>query len=184
MESDTSSERLRPILGVADIAQKYSCEPLPQKSLSQLLSALANFMECVRYINTRRSSGAILTLDSESAVQDAIYLMLRPWFDDLIPENPTGKVANRFLIKDFLIPSLNTVIEAKFIRDKSHGKMVAEEINDDIETYRYHPNCSNLVFFIYDPDALIPDRLKLEQHIGSVRTYGDKLLKCFSVVRP
>ena len=29
----------------------------------------------------------------------------------------------------------------------------AKEINDDIETYRYHPNCDDLVFFIYDPDG-------------------------------
>ncbi len=101
-----------------------------------------------------------------------------------IPENPNGKVANRFSIKDFLIPSLRTVVEAKFIRDKNHGKTIVQEINDDIETYRYHPQCDNLIFFIYDPDALIPDQSQLEKHVTSKRTYSEKTLTCYCIVKP
>src|SRR5277367_1635454 len=70
-----------------------------------IVSALEQFMECVRYLNTRRSTGARLNLESEDDVQDAIYLMLRPWVTDLAYENPTDKVANRFAIKDFLSKS-------------------------------------------------------------------------------
>ena len=165
-----------------DSLQGYK-KPVLNQSVEEVINALSEFMECVRYLNTRRSK-TNLNLDSEEAVQDAIYLMLRPWVMDIRPESPTGKVANRYSIKDFLLPSLRTVIEAKYIRDKAHGKSISQEINDDIETYRYHHQCDNLIFFIYDPDALIPDRLQLEKHVTSKRTYSDKTLTCFCIIKP
>jgi len=184
MANDIISKRLTSILALSELADKHSAITPASKSLADILSALSNFMECVRYLNTRRTTKTILSLDSEDAIQDAIYLMLRPWIPDIVPENPTDKVANRFLIKDFLIPSLKTVIEVKYVRDKNHGKNIAKEINDDIETYRYHHNCYTIVFFIYDPDAFIPDRSKLEQHILSERVYSEKTLNCHSIILP
>ncbi|MDO8619716.1 MAG: hypothetical protein Q7R49_07380 [Candidatus Daviesbacteria bacterium] len=158
-------------------------KPLLKQPVEEVICALSEFMECIRYLNTRRSKTNLI-LDSEDAIQDAIYLMLRPWVVDIRPENPTDKIANRFVVKDFLLPSINTVIEAKYIRDKNHGKRIVQEINDDIETYRYHNNCENLIFFIYDPDAMIPDRLQLEKHVTSKRTYSDKVLNCFCIIKP
>jgi len=152
--------------------------------IEMVITALNSFGECVRYLNTRRSSGALLTLDSEAAVQDALYLMLRPWISDLVPENPTDRIANRFAIKDFLSKTNRLVIEAKYIRNVEHGKSIVTEMNNDIETYRYHPSCDDLVFFVYDPDALIPDAAALERHLTSSRSYEDKVLKCHAVIKP
>lgn len=152
--------------------------------VSQVLVALNSFNDCVRYLNTRRSGGALLTLDNEAAVQDTLYLMLRPWIVDVVPENPTDRIANRFSIKDFVSPSNRLVIEAKYVRDAAHGRSIVKELNDDIETYRYHPNCDDLVFFIYDPDGLIPDGAALERHLTSPRTYADKALRCHAVIKP
>lgn len=59
--------------------------------IPSVLAALRSFTDIVRYLNTRRSAGAILDLKNEAAVQDALYLMLRPWVLDLVPENPTDK---------------------------------------------------------------------------------------------
>lgn len=151
---------------------------------ADILRALGEFQECVRYLNTRRSKGAVLALQSEADVQDALYLMLRPWITDLIAENPTDRTANRYAIKDFLIPSARTVVEAKFIRDKDHGRSVSKEIHDDIEIYRRHPLCSNIIFFLYDPDSLIPDQRALIASIEEERSYGGTRLRCFGIVKP
>lgn len=156
----------------------------PSASVAQIVAALNQFMECVRYLNTRRSTAAVLKLDSEAAVQDALYLMLRPWVLDLVPENPTDKVAGRYSIKDFVSKSVQVVIEAKFIRDASHGKGISKELHDDIETYRHHPACRHLLFFIYDPDALIPDRAALERQIVVDRLYDGVPLTCQLIVKP
>jgi len=152
--------------------------------VGRIVKALDEFMECVRYLNTRRSTGAILNLDSEAAVQDAIYLMLRPWILDLVPENPTDKVAGRYTIKDFLSKAARTVVEAKYIRDVNHGKIISKELHDDIETYRHHPSCRYLIFFIYDPNAVIPDRAALERQIVVERVYDGVPLTCYLILKP
>jgi len=158
--------------------------PLVRIEVARVLAALNSFQECVRYLNTRRSSGALLTLDREAAVQDTLYLMLRPWIADLVPENPTDKIANKFSIKDFLSKANRFVIEAKFVRSPEHGKSIVSELNHDIETYRYHPSCDDLIFFIYEPDGVIPDVGTLERHLTSERQYSDKVLRCHAVIKP
>ena len=149
-----------------------------------IIAALEQFMECVRYVNTRRSTGTALKLEDESNVQDALYLMLRPWITDLIYENPTDKIGNRYSLKDFLTKSARTVIEAKFIRDKQHGKFISRELHDDIEIYRQHPSCEHLIFFIYDPNTLIPDTASLGLDINSPRNYDGHALYCHLIVKP
>ncbi len=84
--------------------------------------------------------------------------MLRPWVHDLVSENPTDKVANRYVVKDFISREAGTIVEVKFVRDAAHGKAIAKEMHDDIETYRHHPHCETFVFFVYDPESLIPDQ--------------------------
>ena len=156
----------------------------PNVSHLQILQALRQFMECVRYLNTRRSKGAKLDLESEADVQDALYLMLRPWVTDLVSENPMDKVGNRYSVKDFISKSARTVIEAKYVRDAPHGRYIAKELHDDIETYRHHPHCDHLIFFVYDPDSLIPDAGALNAEIATSRVYDGKPLYCHLVVCP
>jgi hypothetical protein len=153
-------------------------------SVADVLAALHSFSDIIRYLNTRRSKGASLDITDEAAVQDVLFLMLRPLVSDLTPENPTDKVAGRYSVKDFVSHSNRLVIEAKYVRDRSHGKMILQELNDDIETYRYHPSCEDLVFFIYDPNSNIPDQAALERHIQSSRVYGSKALRCHAVIKP
>lgn len=155
-----------------------------QPDVTSVLAALNSFTDIVRYLNTRRSKGAILDLSNEGAVQDALYLMLRPWILDLVPENPTDKVANRFAIKDFVSPAGRFVIEVKFVRNADHGKALAKELNDDIETYRYHSYCDDLIFFIFDPESHIPDAAALERHVRTSRSYDGKTLRCHGVIKP
>ena len=173
--------------GIDQLKSEHRAPERPSEAkvtVPKVLEALHAFTDCVRYLNTRRSGGALLSLDSEASVQDALYLMLRPWIADLMPENPTDKVGNRYSIKDFLSSSGRIVIEAKFIRSADHGKSIVKELNDDIETYRYHPQCDDLIFFIYDPDALIPDSAALSRHIKSNRVYDNKVLRCHGVIKP
>jgi hypothetical protein len=155
-----------------------------EASVEKVVSALEEFVECVRYLNTRRSSGAIIEINKEADLQDVVYLMLRPWVRDLVPENPTDKVASRFVIKDFLSKQLAMIVEAKYIREKKHGHDISKEMHDDIEMYRNHPDCRTLVFFTYDRDAYIPDVAALKRQIEGIRSYGDKRLAVFCVVKP
>jgi hypothetical protein len=179
------SEKSEILAGLAELRPKLVESGLePEVCYSKILLALEQFGECVRYLNTRRSTGAKLNLESEADVQDAIYLMLRPWVTDLVHESPTQKVGNRYAIKDFLAPTARTIIEAKYIRDASHGKQISRELHDDIEVYRHHPKCDHLVFFIYDPDSLIPNVSALNSEVVTARLYDGRALHCHLVVHP
>jgi hypothetical protein len=147
---------------------------------------MREFDACVRYLNTRRSAGAVINIQSEADVQDVLYLLLRPWIVDLAYESPGEKSGNRFVIKDFSSAFHRFIIDAKYIRDKEHGRMISKELNDDIEMYRTHPRCDHLIFFLYDPDALIPDQRALREAIEIERAYGqggEKKLTCHLIVK-
>lgn len=159
-------------------------EAAEDPTVPDLMRALGEFAECVRYLNTRRSAGAVLSLDSEANVQDALYLILRPWIRDLVPETPTDKTGNRFTIRDFFSRTLRCVIEVKFVRNAEHGKVISKEMHDDIEVYRHNPLCDTIVFFVYDPDSLIPDQRELCRTIEQSRSYDGKPLVCRLIVRP
>lgn len=151
---------------------------------SEIKEALDEFMECVRYLNTRRTKGTVLSLSSEDNVQDALYLMLRPWIKDLSYEDPSAKLGNRYVINDFFIPSAETVIEAKYVRDKRHGKDISKEIHDDIEMYKEIAGCSLIIFFIYDPNGHIPSVKNLKQAICIPRTYNGFSFTVDLVIKP
>ena len=72
----------------------------------------------------------------------------------------------------------------KYIRDRDHGKAVSRELHDDIETYRSDAICNTLIFFVYDPDVLVPDRRALQRQIEVDRSYGGRKLECRLIVKP
>lgn len=156
----------------------------PRFGVGDILSALEQFPECVRYLKTSRSSGAVIGINCEANVQDVVFLMLRPWIIDIVPEDPTDKSASRYSIKDFISKDLETVVEVKYIRDKKHGRSISKELHDDIEMYKNHPQCKHLVFFIYDRDTVIPDVAALKKQIEGPRNYDSKKLTVFCVVKP
>jgi hypothetical protein len=50
-----------------------------------------------------------------------------------------------------------------------------------------HPRCDDLVFFVYDPDAFIPDQRALREAIEIERAYGkggERRLRCHLIVKP
>lgn len=119
-------------------------------------------------------------------MQDVLYLLLRPWIVDLKYESPGDKSAKGFAIKDFASPSGRFVVDAKYIRDKDHGRSISKELHDDIEMYRTHPRCNDLIFFIYDPNLFIPDQRALKEAIEVQRAYGmsgEKRLNCHLIVK-
>jgi REase_DpnII-MboI len=167
-------------------ANLQAVSSLPTPGVAPVLLAMQEFDACIRYLNTRRSAGAIINIESEADVQDVLYLLLRPWIIDLNYESPADKTANRFAIKDFASPSGRFVIDAKYIRNKDHGKNISKELHDDIEMYRTHPRCDDLIFFVYDPNLFIPDQRALRGAIEVARFYGDgseKRLNCHLIVK-
>jgi REase_DpnII-MboI len=57
------------------------------------------------------------------------------------------------------------VVEAKITRDGLGERQIADQLIDDIERYRSHPDCRTLVEIVFDPDGRIPNPRGLESDL-------------------
>ena len=137
--------------------------PKKPSSLDELLLVVLKNLRRAMYPLAHRRKGAVaLTFSSEYDIQDLLHALLRPWINDIRPEEYTPSYAGSSTRMDFLLPVQKTVIEAKFVRDADHAKRIGNELIVDIEHYRKHPDCGVLWCVIYDPEHLIrnPEGLK------------------------
>lgn len=159
----------------------------PTTSLDRLMEALDAFPTIVGYANSRRPKGGAVAVDSEAAVQDLLYYSLKPLFGDLVYEQPTEKGSATYSIGDFHVPSLKLILEAKYVGRQADVKARAAEIAEDIWKYATQTICECIVFFVYDPGFLIPDRKNFARM--SSATTGDfkakgREVEIVTVVKP
>ena len=125
--------------------------------MSRLFQTLDSFPVLVGYLQGRREE-PFIALKDEAAVQDLLYLSLKPVIPELVYEEPTRKGAAGYSIGDFSLLSMNLILEVKYVRTSSDVKMKAGEIAQDIWQYSSQSDCQVIIFFVYDPYILIPDR--------------------------
>lgn len=150
--------------------------------LDKVIDLIESFDDCVGYSQNRRSK-VIVDTSSEDGVQDMLYFMLKPYIFDLVPEQPNSGETRQYSIQDFRSKSLKTIIEAKRIRNKSHGKSIKKEINDDIGEYKHDDICENLIVVIFDPEHFIESRSGLKRNFDGIHTHGDKKLFVKTIIK-
>jgi hypothetical protein len=153
--------------GVARAPARELPRALPP-SVERLLEALNAFPTLVGYLNGRRSSGGPIVIVSEAGVQDLIYVSLKPMFPDMVYEEPTKKGSVGYSVGDFSVPSLKLILEVKFISARQDVKTKADEISEDIWKYTTQTDCERVVFFVYDPYLLIPDRVNYAHSLSAI----------------
>lgn len=143
-------------------------------SIQELLQVLTRGLpRAMHPLTHRRKNAQPLSFESEYDVQDLLHALLRPWVADVRPEEFTPSYAGSSTRMDFLLPAYSTVIELKFVRDRSHGKKIGDELIIDIEHYRRHPNCKELWCVVYDPNNFIPNQEGLRNDLDGTRTTPD-----------
>ena len=173
MPTDWES-RLRDLAAGADNARRLlrafrAGQPAvqqPQLPTPDLLEILRRLPNSIGYLKSRRTR-PFASIESEDDLQDLLWLTLKPHFPDLEYESPTRKSAASYAICDFALPSLSMLLEAKFIAATKDVKRVADEISEDIWKYSTTTDYGTFVFFVYDPDILIPDREKFIEGLSS-----------------
>lgn len=170
------------------LGDRAESEPVATSSrdpeINQVISALEEVGEVERYLQNRRTASQQIVLDGEPSIQDLLFIILRPWIQDLVDESPGDKIASRFVIKDFKSKTLGLIVEAKFVRDPAHGKSLIKEINDDIAMYGGETQYEYVVFFIYDPGKFLRDARALKSHIEVNRTFDGRTVTFRAVIRP
>lgn len=122
-------------------------------------------------------------IESEYDVQDLLFVILRSVFEDCKREEWTPKRAGSAKRMDIVVPTVNAVIETKFIRDKPHAKDVADELRVDFECYHDHPNCADLIAVCIDPGRQIADATQFEDELSGLRVKGDHEFNVTVLVR-
>jgi|GEM_PF-2527218 len=154
------------------------------RRLDSLVDVLECFPTCERLLADRKHNRPPFKVVNEYDVQDLLHSILRPSYPDIVAEEHAPKRAGSSKRLDFVIPGLETVIETKMIRSKTHAKKIADELDIDVRNYPAHSSCKRLLCFVYDPDRLIVDPRKLEKDLSGDVTQKGKTVDVCVLIRP
>jgi len=95
---------------------------------------------------------------AEREVQDILWLMLRPVFDDLVAEEVLPMLGHSTYRADFGIPSLGILIEVKYARKSGDFKEIEKQVLEDSVAYLNGVTAyKEIVVFIYDESASVQE---------------------------
>ena len=124
---------------------------------------------------TRTSSAERWNVQNEYHVQNLLWTILAPLFQDLNDEETLPPIGQKNPRIDLSIPSLGTIVEVKFLRRGVPMQRVIEEIAEDVGLYRTDHRWTSLIPFVWDDSSrteehakLVAGLNKLDMVIGSV----------------
>jgi hypothetical protein len=144
------------------------------EALVQLEKTCVCFHRMAQQLLKRRENRPTLEITDEYDVQDLFHAILLLDFPDVRKEEWNPSYAGGATRSDFLLKPQETIIEIKKTRKGLGAREVGEQLIVDIEKYKGHPSCSNLVCFVYDPEHLITNPCGIENDLSGVR--GDMVI--------
>lgn len=148
--------------------------PVKPTEIGELLEILLRGLRRAMHPLTHRRKGAqALSFSTEYDVQDLLHALLRPWVQDIRPEEFTPSYAGSSTRMDFLLPKYRVVVEVKFVRDSAHAKKIGDELIIDINHYQRHPECEHLWCVVFDRDHLLTNAEGLKNDLGGKRSTKD-----------
>lgn len=131
-------------------------------NIQLILNLFNRFHLICRQLRKRHDSRNTLNVNDEYDVQDLMHSLLCIYFDDIRAEEWTPSYAGGCSRQDFLLKKEKIVIEIKKTREGLQDKQIGDQLINDIAKYESHPDCKNLLCFVYDPDERIVNPKGLE----------------------
>jgi len=114
---------------------------------------------------------------AEREVQDILWLMLHPVFDDLVDEETLPKLGHSTYRADFGIPSLGILIEVKYARKSSDFKEIEKQVLEDSVAYLNGVTAyKEIVVFIYDDSASVQEHDTTATALRSINGISDVVI--------
>lgn len=158
----TSLMEQRRVLALARQAIEFASEEAEVLLVERIGRGLPRMIASLRERGRERQPFVVA---DEYDVQDLLEAVLRNLFDDVRPEDPSPNRAGASTRIDFVLKREQIIVEAKMTRQGLGERQVADELIDDIERYRSHPDCRTLVAIVYDPERRIPNPGGLESDL-------------------
>ena len=121
---------------------------------------------------TRNSEPVKWLIENEYHVQNLLYVLLAPIFDDIADEINLQQVGQKNPRADLYLPGLHTIIEVKYRKDskKSFSKLIGEVAED---ASLYHADTKHkdarLVCFLWDHTRSTQEHAKFKEGVLSIQ---------------
>jgi REase_DpnII-MboI len=149
-------------------------------SRSHLVTVLSRFETAMRRWRCDESSmkqPIRWPVTAEREVQDILWLMLRPVFDDLVEEETLPRLGHSTYRADFGIPSLGILIEVKYVRKSSDFKEIEKQVLEDSVAYLNGVTAySEIVVFIYDESASVQEHDTTASSLRGIDRISDVII--------
>lgn len=140
-------------------------EPSGIASTEKIQLIINRFHQVARQLRARYSGRPTIEIEDEYDVQDLFHGLLKLYFDDVRPEEYTPSYAGSASRVDFLLKQEKIIIEIKKTRKNLGAKEVGEQLIIDSQRYQSHPDCSQLICFVYDPEGRIANPRGIENDL-------------------
>ena len=154
---------------ILTLAKQFSAEQISAAELELVLQIGRGFPALVHALRNRHDGRTGITTTDEYDVQDLIGGVLRMIFEDVRPEDPSPTRAGASSRIDFVLKGQRIVVETKMTREGRGDRQIGDELIQDVERYRGHPDCSALVAIVYDPGHHIRNPRGLEGDLSGDR---------------
>ncbi len=116
-------------------------------------------------------------ITAEREVQDILWLMLRPVFDNLVKEETLPRLGRSTYRADFGIPSLGILIEVKCVGKSSDFKEIEKRILEDSVAYLNGVTAyREIVIFIYDESASVQEHDTTPSSLRGIERISDVVI--------
>ena len=150
---------------------------LSQSHLVTILTRFEPAMHRWRWDDSKLQHPIRWEISSEREVQDILWLMLRPVFDDLVDEETLAKMGHASYRADFGIPSLGVLIEVKYVRKSSDFKEIEQQVM--VDSVAYLPGTTaykEIVVFIYDASASVQEHSTAAAALRRLESVSDVVI--------
>jgi len=137
------------------IVIKKNCKANNVNAIEGLTLLFCRFHKVVKQLRNRYSKRETLNVKDEYDVQDLLHSLLQIFFDDIRKEEWTPSYAGGSSRVDFILKNEGIVVEVKKTRENLTDRVLGEQLIVDIEKYKTHPDCKQLICFVYDPEGLL-----------------------------
>jgi hypothetical protein len=120
---------------------------------------------------TRNSEPVKWMIENEYHVQNLLYVMLAPVFDDIANEINLQQVGQKSPRADLYLPGLHTIIEVKYRKDsKKRFSKIIGEVAEDISLYHADTKYKDarLVCFLWDHTCSTQEHAKFKEGVLSM----------------
>lgn len=156
-------------------------KPITVIGIDNIVKICNSFHLVARQLRKRHSNRATLEIEDEYDVQDLFHALLRLFFEDIRAEEWTPSYAGSSSRVDFLLQQEKIVVELKKTRNGLGEKEVGNQLLIDIARYQSHPDCKNLICFVYDPEGRIGNPKGLENDLNN---HSNERINIIALIRP